>query len=103
VDGSGNIIYEKNTAGNPITVTIADPGTTTFTIGRAPATRNVTVSAVALLDRVLDLLLDNKRVALVANATGAVGDNAQSIITRTDSVKVRFKLTVGVNVTTGAP
>ncbi len=100
-DGSGNPVYEKDLAGNPIYVTITNPGTTTFSVARA-GTSTVTIAAGPFLDRVVDLLLGNKRVAVVATGSASVGDGAQSRIVRTDSLKVRLRLVASVSITIAA-
>ena len=100
-DGSGNPIYEKDAAGNPIYVSIADPGVTTFSVARA-STKALTIAAGPFLDRVIDLLLDNKRVAVVASGSASVGDGNPSFIVRSDSLKVRFRLVASVSITIAA-
>ncbi|MBI4420019.1 MAG: hypothetical protein HY560_04270 [Gemmatimonadetes bacterium] len=94
----GNLDYEKDGAGTPILITIANPNQSTFTISRAGVS-SVALAAAPLLDRVAHLLINNTRVALVTSGTAAVGDGSQSSITRTDSVKVRFQLVVGLDLT----
>jgi hypothetical protein len=97
-DLGGNLVYEKDGSNNPILVTVADPGQSSLALGRS-ATKAVTLSAPALVDRVAHLLINNTRVALVAAGTATAGDGASSRIVRTDFLKVRFSLTVGLDIT----
>jgi hypothetical protein len=97
-DGSNNLVYEKTTGGTPIILSVADPGQATLTIARN-STKNVSLAAASLVDRVSHLLLGNSRVALVATGTVSVGDGASSRIARTDFVKMRFQLNVGLDIT----
>jgi hypothetical protein len=99
-DGSGNLVYEKDGANNPILVTVADPGQTTLTIGRA-ATKTVALPSAALVDRVAHLLIANPptRLAMVTTGTATIGDGAKSKILRTDFIKVRFQMVVGMDIT----
>jgi len=97
-DGLGNLVYEKTAGGSPILLTVADPGQPTLSVLRG-ATKSVSLSAASLVDRVAHLILANSRVALVATGTVTVGDGASSRITRTDFVKLKFQLNVGLDIT----
>jgi hypothetical protein len=99
-DGLGNLVFEKDGAGTPILVTLADPGQTTLTIARG-ATKSLAVASAALIDRVAHLVITTPptRVAMVTTGTATVGDGAKSKILRTDFVKVRFQLLVGMDLT----
>ena len=97
-DGSGNIAFQTDAQG-AITVAVVDsPSVTTFTIARN-STKSVTLQTARVLDRVIDLVLDNKRAALVGSGSAVVGDAAQSVITNTDSVSLRMALTVALDFT----
>jgi hypothetical protein len=97
-DGGGNLVFEKDASGSPILTSIVNPGLTTFTAARA-ATSSVTLNAGPLIDRVVHLVLNNQRVAMVTTGTASAGDGARSRITSTDVVKVRFQLLVGLDIT----
>ncbi len=100
-DGLGNIVYQTDAQG-AITVAVVDsPSVTTFTIPRN-TTNSLTLQTARLLDRVIDLALDNKRAAVVGSGSVVVGDGAQSIITSTDSVSLRLGLTVALDFTVPA-
>jgi hypothetical protein len=94
----GALDYEVDGAGNPILVTVADPGKATLAIART-ATTSVSLQAAPLIDRVVHLVLNNKRVAIVAAGSAQAGDAAQSRIISTDNVSVTFALTVGLDFT----
>lgn len=97
-DGSGNIVFEKDAGGSNIFLTVADAGVTTYSVARN-ATKTSSFPAAQLLDRLVNRLLNNRRMALVAVARARLGDGAASAINRTDVVKVRFQLTVGLDLT----
>jgi hypothetical protein len=52
-----------------------------------------------LVDRLVHLLLNNVRAAVVAAGTAVAGDGSQSRITRNDSAAVNLQLTVGMDIT----
>ena len=97
-DGSSNLVYETDLSNNPILVTVADAGVPTFTLGRG-ATKSVSVNSALLVDRIAKLAINGQRFALVTTGTATVGDGASSRIVRTDFVKVRFNITVGLDIT----
>lgn len=94
----GGLDYELDTGGQPILINVADPGKTTLSIARS-ATTAVSLQAAPLIDRVVHLILNNKRVAIVAAGSAQAGDGAQSRIVSTDNVAVTFALTVGLDFT----
>ncbi len=97
-DGSGNPVFEVDSLGNPILVPVVDVGQTTLTLARA-SSNSVTLAAAALVDRLIKLVLNDDRASVVATGSIRIGDGAQSRIARTDTVNVRFDLTVGLDIT----
>ena len=90
-DGLGNIVYQTDSQG-AITVTVAD------SVARS-ATKDITVQAARLLDRVIKLVLDDKRAAVVGSGDVVVGDGQISSVTTSDFVKLRLGLTVALDFT----
>jgi hypothetical protein len=97
-DGSGNIVFEKDGSGNDIFLSIVDGAGPTYSVARN-ATKTSSFPAAALLDRLVNRLLNNRRMGVVAVARARLGDGAFSAINRTDIVRVRFQLTVGLDLT----
>ncbi|MFQ5704900.1 MAG: hypothetical protein ACE5HT_12870 [Gemmatimonadales bacterium] len=97
-DGSGNLIFETDSAGNPILVPVTDVGQATLTLARSSSS-TITLAGAALVDRLVDLVLNDDRASIVAAGSIEIGDGGQSRISRTDTVKVRFDLTVGLDIT----
>lgn len=95
---SGVLDFEKDGAGNPILVSVVDPGQTTLTVARG-ATKTVALPAALLLDSMVHKLLNNTRVALAVTGGTTIGDGAASRISRTDVIKVQFGLTIGLDIT----
>jgi hypothetical protein len=77
-------------------VAVTDPGETTLTLA-AMGTTNLELNAAPLIDRLVHLLLDDERAAIVAAGNAAVGDGAQARVTRTDSVSVAMGMTLGLD------
>ena len=102
-DGGGNLIFETDAGGNPILITIADPGQTRLTVPRAqgttPGTASVNVQAAPLVDRITHLLLADERLALVASGTAEASDGSSGRIVLGDSVSVQYSVTVGLDFT----
>jgi hypothetical protein len=94
----GNPVYEVDATGNPILLEVTDPGQTTLTI-TASSSRNVDLDAAPLLDRLVHLLLDDERAAIVADGDVLIGDGSQARVTRFDSVSVEMGMTIGLDVT----
>ena len=98
-DGSGNPAYERDNATSlPILVALAPAGQTTLSLGRG-ATTPLTLQMAPLVDRLVHLLLNNTRAAVVAAGTAIAGDGSPSRLTRADSAKVGLQLTVGLDLT----
>jgi hypothetical protein len=97
-DGAGNPLFEESSPGNPILVSVTDPGQTTLTLARQ-ATINLSVNAASLVDRVVDLILNDVRVAIVAAGTAVGGDGGPSTLTDQDYVRVLYDFTVGLDFT----
>lgn len=98
-DGLGNPAYERDSTTNqPILVTIAPSGQTTLAVPRA-GSASLTLQVGPLVDRLVHLVLNNTRAAVVAAGTAIAGDGSRSRITRNDSTAVRVALTVAIDVT----
>lgn len=92
----GTIDYQTDVQG-AVTVAVVDsPSVTTLTIARN-STKTVTLQTARVLDRVIDLVLDDKRAAVVGSGSAVVGDGAQSVITSADSISLRLGLTVALD------
>lgn len=97
-DVFGDPVFEVDGSGNPILVSVADPGESTLTMA-AMGTTNLELNAAPLLDRLVHLLLDDERAAIVAAGSVAVGDGSQARVTRSDSVSVEIGMTLGLDFT----
>ena len=95
-DASGDPVFEVDTGGDPILLAVADPGDSTLTLA-ASGTTNLELNAASLLDRLVHLLMDDERAAVVAAGDVVVGDGSQARVTRTDSVSVEMGMTVGLD------
>jgi len=97
-DGAGVPLYEESVPGAPILVSLTDPGQTTFSVARQ-ATKSLQVSAAPLVDRIVDMILDGDRVALLAAATATGGDGTVATLTNQDEVSVTYEFVVGLDIT----
>jgi hypothetical protein len=97
-DGMGDPVFEEDGTGAPILVPIADPGSSTLTLAGSAST-SLELDGAPLLDRLVHLLLDDERAAIVAYGSVVVGDGSQARITRTDSVSVEMGMTLGLDFT----
>jgi hypothetical protein len=97
-DGLGNPDFEEDVGGTPILVPVVDPGETTLTLA-ASGTSSVDLDAAPLVDRLVHLLLDDERAAIVAVGDVVIGDGSQARVTRTDAVSVQMGVTVGLDIT----
>ncbi len=84
-DESGEIVYEADSLGAPILVPVADSGSTAFTVARS-STGSLVLPAAELVNRLVNLLLDDVRVALVTSGTVLVGDGNAGSASRADLV-----------------
>jgi hypothetical protein len=100
-DGGGNLIFETDGNGARLEAAVADPGLSTLTLGRQVST-NVSVQAAAVVDRMLDLLIQDQGVALVAIGDATAGDGSGSTINSTDDVEVQFDVAIGLDFTLSA-
>jgi hypothetical protein len=96
-DGLGRPVYERDsTTGLPILVTVAPAGQTRLNVPRA-GSATLSVPMAPLVDRLVHLLLNDVRAAVVAAGTAVAGDGSQSRVTRNDSAVVRLQLSVGMD------
>ena len=94
----GQLDYERDGAGNQILVSVVDPGQTTLTVARGQ-TKTVALNAALLIDTLVHKLLNNTRIALAVTGGATIGDGAASRISRTDVIKVRSSITIGLDLT----
>ena len=97
-DAFGDPVLEEDAGGNPILLAVTDPGETTLTLA-AMGTKNLELNAAPLLDRLVHLLLDDERAAIVAAGNAVVGDGTQARVTNTDSVAIALGITLGLDFT----
>jgi hypothetical protein len=97
-DGVGNPLFEESSPGNPILISVNDPGQTTLSLARQ-STTNLSVNAAPLVDRVVDLILNDVRVAILASGSAVGGDGSPSTLTDQDYVRVLYDFTVGLDFT----
>lgn len=98
-NGSGQLAYETDsTTGAPILLAVTAPGGGPLVVPRN-GTATVTLQAAPLVDRLVHLLLDGQRVALVAVGTASAGDGQPSAIAAGDVVAIRVNAVVGLDVT----
>ena len=97
-DGGGNLVYEQDAGGTPILIAVASPGFTTLNVPRNGSTI-VAVQSAALVDAVVQILLDDERVAFVGEGTVASDDGSQGSVQSADVVDVEYELTVGLDFT----
>jgi hypothetical protein len=94
---TGAPIYETDEFGNPLVVPVPGPGQS-LVIGRS-AEATVSVAMAPLVDRMVHLLLDGHRAAVVGGGTAAAGDGQPSYLRWDDSVAVEVDVVVGLDVT----
>lgn len=94
-DAFGDPVYQTDTQGNPILVPVVDPGQVTLSIPGGDSV-SVSLSGPSLLDRIVHLLLDDRRVAVIAagTATAAAGQPQPGA-----RISLTFHLVVGLDVT----
>ena len=93
---TNELVFETDTAtGLPLVID------TTLTLNRAATTVVLLENAAtaALINRVIDLLLDSVRVALIGSGTVVVGDGTQAGITSADTMSLALGMSVGVDFT----
>jgi hypothetical protein len=93
---TNELVFEADSAtGQPLLVD------TTLILNRADTTLVLLENdeTVALINRVIDLMLDSVRVALVGSGTVVVGDGTQAGITSADTMSLALGLSVGVDFT----
>jgi len=98
-DAGGRPAWERDSAtSQPILVTLAQPGDTTLVLARA-STTSLSLQFAPLVNRLVHLVLDSVRCAVVASGSAVAGDGSQSRFTRNDSAKVSLQLLVGLDIT----
>lgn len=97
-DTAGNPRYETDGTGAPLVVGVTDPGAPTLPLARN-GSATVLLDAPALVDRMVSLILDDRRAAVVAAGSTIVGDGQPAAIAAGDGVRVRFEVTVGLDIT----
>ncbi len=98
-DMANNLMYELDAGGSPILVAVEDsPGAGVFTISRI-ATVIDTLQTSALVDRLVDLLLDGNRAAVAGAGTANVGDGTVVTILATDRLVVDVAFIIGLDLT----
>ncbi len=86
--------YETDGSGTPILVDVADPGLTTFAIGRQ-SLKIDTLQAAAVVDRLVDSLLAGSQVALVGAGTAKVGDGSVGSVAAGDQLSISARPIIG--------
>jgi hypothetical protein len=86
--------YETDESGTPILVDVADPGLTTFAIGRQ-SLKIDTLQAAAVVDRLVDSLLAGSQVALVGAGTAKVGDGSVGSVAAGDQLSISARPIIG--------
>lgn len=95
---AGQPDYQTDGTGTPIRALLADGAGNTFAIPRSGTAGDTLISA-ALVDRLVDMLLDGDRVALVGAGDVTVGDGSNATISATDSLVVTLKPVIGFDFT----
>jgi hypothetical protein len=90
--------WQTDGTGTPIRVPVADPGVNTFAVPRSGTALDTLFSA-ALVDRLVDMLLDGEWVALVGAGDVTVGDGSNATISATDELLVTLKPVIGFDFT----
>ena len=99
-DGSNNIVFETDEFGQPLLLTIAQPGQTQLLLPPGGTANVELTTAAPLLDRLVHLLLDDSSVALVGSGSAVVGDGVTlSRIDASDRIVIRLALLVGLDIT----
>jgi hypothetical protein len=99
-DGSNNIVFETDDLGQPLLLTIAQPGQTQLLLPPGGTANVELTTAAPLLDRLVHLLLDDSSVALVGAGSAVVGDGVTlSRIDASDRIVIRLALLVGLDIT----
>jgi len=95
--GTGEYVYQEE-GGAPILVD------TTFTVARS-STTTITLAnqaTVDLINRIVNLILDDTTVAVVGVGSAVVGDGTQATITQTDDISVVVTPRFGIDLTIAA-
>jgi hypothetical protein len=95
----GLLDYETDGGGAPILVDVPAPGDTLFIAAADSGPVVDTVAASALVDRLVDLLLDSTRAAIVGTGTALVGDGNVGTVSSTDQLTVSIELLIGLDFT----
>lgn len=90
--------WQTDGGGTPIQVLVADGAGNTFDVPRSGTALDTLYSA-ALVDRLVDMLLDGERVALVGAGDASVGDGSNVTIGATDQLLVTVRPVLGFDFT----
>ena len=90
--------YQTDGTGTPILALLADGAGNTFAVPRS-GTAGDTLFSSALVDRLVDMLLDGERVALVGGGDVTVGDGSNVTIGASDELVVTIKPVIGFDFT----
>jgi hypothetical protein len=100
-DPTTNEFEYETEAGAPILIPVADPGVNTLALGRQ-ATVNLTLDGAPLVDRLVDLLIDGVRTAIVGAGTVSIGDGTIGTVGPSDRIVLRVDPVVGFDLTVPA-
>jgi hypothetical protein len=91
-------MYEESAPGVPILVPVTDPGQADLVI--APGeTKTVITTAAELVDRVVHMILDDERAAIVIAGLATGGDGTPATITRLDGIDIDYEIVVAFDLT----
>ncbi len=90
----GSFAFEMDSDGQPLLIPLALPGSAVLPVP-AGGSIDLTLQAAPLVDRVVQLLLDDVPAALVAVGTVIIGDGTAARIAASDSVSMAIDLVVG--------
>jgi hypothetical protein len=95
---AGQPDYQTDGTGTPILALLADGAGNTFAVPRSGSAID-TLFAAALVDRLVDMLIDGERVALVGAGDVTVGDGSNVTIGATDELLVTLQPVIGFDFT----
>ncbi len=98
---AGQPAFETDGGGAPILVNLVDPGDTTFAVARNEPGKIDTLTASALLNALVDRVLDGDTMALVGVGDLRIGDGTPITVNAGDSVGLLLEPQVGLDLTLG--